>query len=103
MFDYMKGLRQIFGTTLEDKEPQAEVEQMYQELKAPLDKIGCQKLLRLLDAMYEVQDQLATENFISGFRLAAGIAAELNAKEPYSFERAEEEKGRKSCVEEGEV
>ena len=93
MLDYMRGLQQAFFREPECSELHEEIEQLYQELAALLEKGERRKLLRLLDIMHELQDRVAVANFIAGFRLAAGIAAELGTEKPYSFDEAEEEKG----------
>ena len=46
--------------------------------------------------MIELQDQIALASFIAGFRLSGGIAVELSADEPYSFEKEEEKSVSKS-------
>lgn len=97
MMDYMRGLQQVFSGAPECSELQEEIDRLHLELIRQLDKTGCRKLLRLLDAMYELQDEISLTNFIAGFRLAAGIAAELCAEKPYSFDQSEEEKGKKTC------
>jgi len=93
MLDYMRGLQQAFFKEPDCRELYAEIEQIHQELIRQLDKTGCRKLLRLLDAMHELRDRTALANFIAGFRLAAGIAVELGAEKPYSFDEAEEKRG----------
>nr|WP_325297931.1 hypothetical protein [uncultured Dysosmobacter sp.] len=49
--------------------------------------------------MIELQDQIALASFIAGFRLSGGIAVELSADEPYSFEKEEEKSVSKSLEE----
>ena len=93
MLNYMRGLQQAFFREPECLELHSEIERLHQELAALLEKGERRKLLRLLDIMHELQDRVAVANFIAGFRLAAGIAAELGTEKPYSFDEAEEEKG----------
>ena len=97
MMDYMKGLQQAFFREPECPELQEEIDRLHQELAAQLEKGERHKLLRLLDIMHELRDRIALANFIAGFRLAAGIAVELGAEKPYSFDEAEEKKGEKTC------
>lgn len=55
--------------------------------------------MKLIDLMIELQDQIALASFIAGFRLSGGIAVELSADEPYSFEKEEEKSVSKSLEE----
>ena len=98
MLDYMRGLQQAFFKKPDCRELHAEIEQLYQELAALLEKGERRKLLRLLDTMHELRDRIALANFIAGFRLAAGIAAELGTEKPYSFDEAEEKRGAATCA-----
>lgn len=93
MPEYMRGLQQAFSREPEYSELQEEIDWLHQELTRQMDKTECRKLLRLLDAMHELRDRIALANFIAGFRLAAGIAAELGEEKPYSFDETEEERG----------
>lgn len=97
MLNYMRGLQQAFFREPECPELHSEIERLHQELAEGKDKSERRKLLQLLDAMHELRDRIALANFIAGFRLAAGIAAELGAEPSYSFDEAEEKKGEKAC------
>ena len=94
--DYMRTLQNLFGRETEQSELEPDIERLHRELTEMLDKLGCKKLLQLLDAMDEQREQFALLNFVEGFRLAAGIARELSMDEPYSFDREEERKGEQS-------
>ena len=64
----------------------AEVERDLQQI---LDRRGQEKLLKLADLENELQEKISLESFLSGFRLALGIAVELAP--PYSFDGEEEQ------------
>ena len=88
--DYMRALQNCFCRKTEQPELESDIERLHRELTGMLDKLGCRKLLQLLDALDEQREQFALLNFMEGFRLAAGIVRELSFDEPYSFDRAEE-------------
>ena len=94
--DYMRALQNLFGKEPEQSELEADIDRLHRELTGMLDKLGCKKLLQLLDALDEKREQFALLNFMEGFRLAAGIAKELSMEEPYSFDRAEEVRGEET-------
>jgi len=91
MNDYMKALHQRFFREPEDTEEEQETEQAEQALKATLDREQRKLLLELVNAQSLWQGRLSLESFIAGFRLALGIAGEL---EPYSFDDDMEERAR---------
>lgn len=49
-------------------------------------------LLRLLDAESLMQEEISPASFTAGFKLAAGIAKELEADGIYSFDEEETER-----------
>ena len=85
MYDYMKALQKRF-----DRQPHpelyAQVEYAQEELRR-----GRKKLLRLLDAQNTLLVESKLMSFTAGFKLAWGMAKELEADGLYSFEREEEE------------
>ena len=91
MYDYMKALQKRFDRQ-EHGELDAQIDYAQVELRRDMDAAGRRKLLRLLD----VQNALLTESklmsFTAGFKLAWGMAKELEADGLYSFEREEEER-----------
>ena len=99
MLDYMRALQKLFGREPERPELESDIERLHRELTGMLDKLGCKKLLQLLDALDEQREQFALLNFIEGFRLAAGIIRELSFDEPYSFDRAEERRASNENIE----
>ncbi len=89
MNDYMKALHQRFFREPENTEEEQETEQAEQALKATLDREQCKLLLELVNTQSLWQGRISLESFIAGFRLALGIAREL---EPYSFDDDIEER-----------
>ena len=90
MYDYMKALQKRF-----DHQPHPDlddqVEYAQEELRRDMDAAGRRKLLRLLDAQNTLLVESKLMSFTAGFKLAWGMAKELEADGLYSFEREEEE------------
>lgn len=86
MYDYMRALENRFNSKSSCKQRQ-QLEAMRQEVAALLDKEGRKKLLRLVDAHTMAQEEMALTSFISGFRLAFGIAMELDAGVSYFYDQ----------------
>ena len=90
MYDYMKALQKRF-----DRQPHpeldAQVEYAQEELRRDMDAAGRRKLLRLLDAQNALLAESTLMSFTAGFKLAWGMAKELEAGGLYSFELEEEE------------
>ncbi len=92
MNDYMKALHQRFFQEPENTEEEQETEQAEQALKATLDREQRKLLLELVNTQSLWQGRISLESFIAGFRLALGVAREL---EPYSFDDDIEERARR--------
>ena len=92
MRDYMMALHQRFCKEPECREVRRELEAVYQELHQTLDRRGQEQMLTLADLENELQEEISLESFLSGFKLALGIAAELAPS--YSFDDDEE---RQAC------
>ena len=90
MYDYMKALQKRF-----DRQPHpeldAQVDRVQAELRRDMDAAGRVKLLRLLDAQNTLLVESKLMSFTAGFKLAWGMAKELEADGLYSFELEEEE------------
>ena len=90
MYDYMKALQKRF-----DRQPHpdldAQVEYAQEELRRDMDAVGRRRMLRLLDAQNALLAESKLMSFTAGFKLAWGMAKELEADGLYSFEREEEE------------
>ncbi len=90
MYDYMKALQDRFDYQ-EHTELDEQVKSAQEELRRDMDAAGRRKLLRLLDAQNTLLVESKLMSFTAGFKLAWGMAKELEAEGLYSFEREEEE------------
>ena len=90
MYDYMKALQDRFDYQ-EHTELDEQVKSAQEELRRDMDAAGRRKLLRLLDAQNTLLAESTLMSFTAGFKLAWGMAKELEADGLYSFEREEEE------------
>ena len=90
MKDYMMALHQRFCKEPDCREVRKELEAVHQDLYQVLDRRGQAQLLKLADLENELHDQISLESFLSGFKLALGIAAELAPS--YSFDDDEEQR-----------
>ena len=68
-----------------------QVERAQEELRRDMDAVGRRKMLRLLDAQNALLAESKLMSFTAGFKLAWGMAKELEADGLYSFEWEEEE------------
>ena len=90
MYDYMKALQERF----DEKQPEQlvyAVQAVREGLRNGIDAESRRKLLRLLDAQNALLVEAKLMSFTAGFKLAWGMAKELEADGFYSFEREEEE------------
>ena len=90
MYDYMKALQKRFDHQ-SHPELDTQIEYVREELRRDMDTAGRRKLLRLLDAQNTLLVESKLMSFTAGFKLAWGMARELEADGLYSFEREEEE------------
>ena len=90
MKDYMMALHQRFCKEPECREIRKQLLEIEQELHQKLDRQGQAQLLKLADLENELLDETSLESFLSGFKLALGIAAELAPS--YSFDDDEEQR-----------
>ncbi len=90
MYDYMKALQKRFDRQVHS-ETDTEVEYAQEELRRDMDAVERKKLLRLLDAQNALLVEAKLMSFTAGFKLAWGMAKELEADGLYSFEKEEEE------------
>ena len=90
MYDYMKALQKRF-----DRQEHSELDEQdkcaQEELRRNVDAVGRKKLLHLLDAQNALLVEAKLMSFTAGFKLAWGMARELEADGLYSFEKEEEE------------
>ena len=68
-----------------------QVERAHEELRRDMDAAGHRRLLRLLDAQNALLAESKLMRFTTDFKLAWGMAKELEEDGFYSFEREEEE------------
>ncbi len=90
MKDYMMALHQRFCKEPECREVRKQLLEVEQELHQKLDRRGQEQLLKLADLENELLDETSLESFLSGFKLALGIATELTPS--YSFDDDEEQR-----------
>ena len=90
MRDYMMALHQRFCKEPDCREVRKELEAVHQDLYQVLDRRGQEHLLKLANMENELLDETSLESFLSGFKLALGIAAELTPS--YSFDDDEEQR-----------
>ena len=90
MYDYMKALQKRFDRQ-SHPELDKQVEYAQKELRRDMDAVGRGKLLRLLDEQNALLAESKLMSYTAGFKLAWGMAKELEADGLYSFEQEEEE------------
>ncbi len=90
MKDYMMALHQRFCKEPECREVREQIKTVEHDLRQALDRRRQEKLLKLADLENELQEEISLESFLSGFKLALGIAAELAPS--YSFDDDEEQR-----------
>ena len=78
MYDYMKALQKRFDRQ-EHSKLDAQIERAHEELRRDMDAVGRKKLLRLLDAQNTLLVESKLMSFTAGFKLAWGMAKELEA------------------------
>ena len=91
MYDYMKALQKRFDHQ-SHPELDTQIEYVREELRRDMDTAGRRKLLRLMDAQNALLVEAKLMSFTAGFKLAWGMAKELEADGLYSFEQEEEER-----------
>lgn len=99
MYNYMQELLHTFFVEPVYEDLDCEISTCRQTLGDQLNPMGREILLRFIDLENERSERLVFEAFLSGFRLAGGIAAELGQKPPFSFEMAEEQRIHQHMVE----
>ena len=90
MRDYMMALHQRFCKEPECREVRKQIREVERDLHQSLDRRGQKQLLKLADLQNELLDETSLESFLSGFKLALGIVAELAPS--YSFDDDEEQR-----------
>lgn len=100
MNDYMTALHQRFFREPDFSELETEIEQARQEVRDCLDQMQRRKLMQLVDAQNLLREETSLVSFTAGFKLAWGIAKELEAEGLYSFDYEVEQKARKEAEQE---
>lgn len=100
MNDYMTALHQRFFREPDFSELEKEIEQTRQEVRDCLDQMQRRKLMQLVDAQNLLREETSQASFTAGFKLAWGIAKELEAEGLYSFDYEVEQKARKAAEQE---
>ena len=90
MYDYMKALQKRFDHQ-SHPELDTQIEYVREELRRDMDAAGRRKLLRMIDTQNSLLAESTLMSFTAGFKLAWGMAKELEADGLYSFEREEED------------
>ena len=94
MNDYMTALHQRFYREPDFSELEEEIEEARQEVRDYLDKMQWRRLMYLVDVQNLLREKTSQASFTAGFKLAWGIARELEADGLYSFQKEEE---RRAC------
>ena len=94
MNDYMTALHQRFYREPDFSELEEEIEETRQEVRDCLDKLQRRRLMHLVDTQNLLREEISLASFTAGFKLAWGIARELEADGLYSFQKEEE---RRAC------
>ena len=96
MNDYMTALHQRFYRESDFSELEEEIEETRQEVRDCLDKMQRRRLMHLVDTQNLLREETSLASFTAGFKLAWGIARELEAEGLYSFQKEEEQRTRES-------
>lgn len=97
MTDYMTALHQRFFQEPDFTELEEEIEQTRQEVRDCLDKLQRRKLMQLVDTQNLLREKTSLASFTAGFKLAWGIAKELEADGLYSFDYEQEQRACKAA------
>ena len=100
MNDYMTALYQRFFQEPDFTELEKEMEQTRQEVRDCLDKLQRRKLMQLVDTQNLLREKTSLASFTAGFKLAWGIAKELEADGPYFFDYEEEQRACRAAEQE---
>ena len=91
MNDYMRALHQRFFREPEFADVREDIENTRQEVRDCLDKMQRRRLMHLVDSQNLLKEEISLASFTAGFKLAWGLAQELEADGLYSFDDEEEE------------
>lgn len=100
MNDYMTALHQRFFQEPDFSELEEDIENTRQEVRDCLDRLQRRKLMQLVDAQALLREKTSLASFIAGFKLAWGIAKELETDGLYSFDYEQEQRACKAAEQE---
>ena len=86
MYEDFRALHQRFFCELDHTDLYEEIEENRKALAEKLAPEDCKRLLRMVDAQSCLNNEVSLESFAAGFKLAAGIAKELEADGLYSYD-----------------
>lgn len=89
MNDYMKALHRRFFRDPGFAEMEEDIENARQTVRDCLDREQRRTLMRLVDTQNLLREETSVASFMAGFKLAWGIARELETGGLYSFEQEE--------------
>ena len=92
MNDYMRALHQRFFQEPDVSELEEDIENTRQEVRDCLGQPERRKLMQLVDAQNLLREKTSQASFTAGFKLAWGIARELEGDGLYSFQKEEEQR-----------
>ena len=92
MNDYLTALHQRFYREPDFSELEEEIEEARQEVRDYLDKMQWRRLMYLVDVQNLLREKTSQASFTAGFKLAWGIARELEGDGLYSFQKEEEQR-----------
>ena len=100
MNDYMTALHQRFYREPDFSELEEEIEEARQEVRDYLDKMQWRRLMYLVDVQNLLREKTSQASFTAGFKLAWGIARELEGDGLYSFQKEEEQRACETVAQE---
>ena len=86
MYEYSQALHQRFFQEPEHNDLHEEINTLRQNLENNMNPSQRKLLLRLLDVQSYLKNDVSLESFAAGFKLAAGIAKELETDGLYSYD-----------------
>ena len=89
MNDYMKALHRRFFREPDFTEMEKDIENARQKVRDCLDREQRRTLMHLVDTQNLLREETSVASFMAGFKLAWGIARELETDGLYSFEQEE--------------
>ena len=97
---YMSELYRRYFRATGFSELEEEIENTRQEVRDCLDKLQRRKLMQLVDAQNLLREKTSLASFMAGFKLAWGIAKELETDGLYSFDYEQEQRACKASEQE---